>query len=65
MVRRVLEQSGLTLVEPIYFGHWCGRKGTITFQDLTVSERKSTIRASARSTPHLFLVEVSFFLFQP
>ncbi len=41
-VRRVLEQSGLTLLEPIYFGQWYGRNGTITFQDLTVSERKST-----------------------
>ncbi|MGO9453018.1 MAG: class I SAM-dependent methyltransferase [Candidatus Binataceae bacterium] len=39
-VRRVLEQSGLTLAEPIYFGSWCGREGTVTTQDLTVSDRK-------------------------
>ncbi len=53
MVRRVLEQSGLTLVEPIYFGHWCGRKGTITFQDLTVSERKAQFQLQ-RVTRHIF-----------
>ena len=46
-VRRVLEQSGLTLIEPIHFGHWCGRNGTITFQDLTVSERKSILQRGA------------------
>ncbi len=40
MVRRVLEQNGLTLIEPIYFGSWCGRSGTVTFQDVTLSERK-------------------------
>lgn len=39
-VRRLLKQSGLTLTEPIHFGSWCGRQGTVTFQDLTLSERK-------------------------
>jgi SAM-dependent methyltransferase len=43
-VRRVLEQSGLMLTEPICFGSWCGRSGTVTFQDLTLSERKSALR---------------------
>lgn len=43
-VRRVLERSGLTLTKPIYFGSWCGRSGTVTFQDLTLSERKSGLR---------------------
>ena len=48
-VRRVLEQSGLMLAEPIYFGSWCGREGTVTFQDLTVSERRSGLRPLQRT----------------
>jgi len=32
-VRRVMEESGLTLVEPIYFGSWCGRNGSVTAQE--------------------------------
>ena len=40
-VRRVLKRNGFGLVEPIYFGSWCGRSGTVTFQDLTISDRKS------------------------
>lgn len=39
-VRQVLEQHRLVLIQPIYFGSWCGRKNTVTFQDLTISERK-------------------------
>src|SRR5208282_391883 len=42
-VRRVLEESGLTLLEPIHFGSWCGRAGTVTSQDLTLSERQSNL----------------------
>lgn len=48
-VRRVLEESGLTLVEPIYFGSWCGRSGTVTFQDLTLSERQAGPRLQSET----------------
>ncbi|MGO9605605.1 MAG: class I SAM-dependent methyltransferase [Candidatus Binataceae bacterium] len=40
MVHQVLERSGLKLAGPIYFGSWCGRIGTVTFQDLTLWDRK-------------------------
>ena len=36
-VRCVLQQAGLTIIEPIYWGSWCGRKNTVTVQDLTLS----------------------------
>jgi SAM-dependent methyltransferase len=43
-VRRLLGKSGITLLNPIYFGSWCGRAATVTYQDLTIWERKSELR---------------------
>lgn len=36
MVRQILTDNGLTIIEPIYFGSWCGRQDSITFQDLVI-----------------------------
>lgn len=38
-VRGVLKDNGLRLQCPIHFGSWCGRKDTVTFQDLTVASK--------------------------
>jgi SAM-dependent methyltransferase len=43
-VRRILGESGLKLLHPIYFGSWCRRTATVTHQDLTIWERKSELR---------------------
>jgi SAM-dependent methyltransferase len=43
-VRKLLGQSGMRLLEPIYFGSWSGRAATVTYQDVTIWERKSDLR---------------------
>ena len=50
MIRGILEASGLTLMEPIYFGSWCGRKDTVTVQDLTILRRERRIKRLVRKS---------------
>jgi SAM-dependent methyltransferase len=38
-VRQILADCGLILQEPIHFGFWCGRQGSVTYQDLVVCRR--------------------------
>ena len=38
-VRQLLADSGLVLQEPIHFGSWCGRQGTVSFQDVLVCHK--------------------------
>jgi len=40
-VRRVLARNNLRLIDPFYFGSWCGRTNTVTYQDLGIFERTS------------------------
>jgi len=40
LVRLIFAQSGLLLREPIAYGSWCGRKGTMSYQDITVSKKR-------------------------
>ncbi len=36
MIRQILTDNGLTIIEPIYFGSWSGRQDSVTFQDLVI-----------------------------
>jgi SAM-dependent methyltransferase len=38
-IRQALLDAKLALQEPIYFGSWCGRRNTVTYQDLTISRK--------------------------
>ncbi|HEY4329662.1 MAG TPA: class I SAM-dependent methyltransferase [Phycisphaerae bacterium] len=38
-VRALLQRHGLKIREPIMFGSWCGRVGTLSFQDVVMAER--------------------------
>ncbi|MEP7342756.1 MAG: class I SAM-dependent methyltransferase [Acidobacteriota bacterium] len=38
-VRRVYEQSGLTIIEPIHFGNWCGRQHFLSYQDIVIATK--------------------------
>ncbi len=39
VVREIFASKGLSLVEPIHFGSWCGREGGLSFQDLVIAAR--------------------------
>jgi SAM-dependent methyltransferase len=38
-VLAMYQTAGLPLRSPIYFGHWCGRLGGVTFQDVVIACR--------------------------
>jgi SAM-dependent methyltransferase len=38
-VRKVVQKSGLAIVEPIHYGSWCGRNDFVSYQDLIVAEK--------------------------
>jgi SAM-dependent methyltransferase len=40
LVRRMLADNGFILQEPMYPGSWCGRQGSVTFQDFVVLNQK-------------------------
>jgi len=40
MARQILTNNGLTILEPIYFGSWCGRNDSVTFQDFLVLKKE-------------------------
>ena len=40
-LRALHERAGLRIVEPIYFGSWCGRKRAREGQDMVLARRKS------------------------
>lgn len=39
VVRELFASRGLSLVEPIHFGSWCGRERGLSFQDIVIAER--------------------------
>jgi len=38
-IRRLLQDSGLTLKEPIYYGGWTGRRDGLSFQDMLILKK--------------------------
>lgn len=38
-LRELFDASGLSIVEPIHFGAWCGRERFVGYQDMVVAER--------------------------
>lgn len=39
VVRALFASKGLSVVEPIHFGSWCGRERGLSFQDIVIAER--------------------------
>jgi len=39
-IRNVYKKNGLEIMEPIYYGNWCGRKTTFTSQDFVFAIKK-------------------------
>jgi hypothetical protein len=42
-VRRLFDQNGLVISQPIYYGSWCNRDKFFTYQDLIVAEKRVLI----------------------
>ena len=40
LVRSIFADSGFIVQEPIHFGAWCGREGTVSYQDVVVSKKR-------------------------
>jgi len=36
-IRSLYEINGLSVVEPLYFGNWCGRKDFLDYQDIILA----------------------------
>jgi ubiquinone/menaquinone biosynthesis C-methylase UbiE len=41
-VRRLFDQYGLTIIEPIHFGSWCKRDTFLTYQDIIVATKNNS-----------------------
>lgn len=39
-IRRRYRAHGFELLEPVYYGSWCGRTGTVTYQDIVVARKR-------------------------
>jgi len=39
-IRSLYEKNGLSLVQPLYFGNWCGRKDFLDYQDIILAAKK-------------------------
>ena len=39
-IRSSYEKNGLNLVQPVYFGNWCGRKDCLDYQDIILAVKK-------------------------
>ncbi len=42
-VRKLFDQNGLVISQPIYYGSWCNRDKFFTYQDLIVAEKRVLI----------------------
>jgi len=40
MMRQLCKQNALELREPIYFGGWCGRTSSLSYQDIVLLRKK-------------------------
>jgi SAM-dependent methyltransferase len=38
-IREILASHGLVIVEPVHYGGWCGRRPTMSYQDIVVVQR--------------------------
>jgi hypothetical protein len=39
LVRYLYKKYGLSVIEPIHYGSWCGRQRTVDFQDIVIAEK--------------------------
>lgn len=39
-VKKLFENHGLVITQPIHYGAWCGRQNFLTYQDLIIAEKK-------------------------
>jgi ubiquinone/menaquinone biosynthesis C-methylase UbiE len=39
-VRGLYDKNGLQMVEPIYYGSWCGRANFLSYQDIIMASKK-------------------------
>jgi ubiquinone/menaquinone biosynthesis C-methylase UbiE len=40
-IRILYEKYGLSIVEPIHYGSWCGRKNFLSYQDIIIGSKKN------------------------
>jgi len=39
-VHNLYDKFGLHIIEPVYYGSWCGRKDSLSYQDIAIASRK-------------------------
>ena len=47
-VRPHIAERGLAVVEPIHYGSWCGRRESLSFQDIVIATKVSAPRPAPR-----------------